>query len=35
MSNHSRTVPAWRLAFLFVITLIAITLGAARARAQE
>jgi hypothetical protein len=35
MSNHHRTVPAWRLAFLFVIALIAITLGAARARAEQ
>jgi hypothetical protein len=35
MSKHPRTVPAWRLAFLFVIALIAITLSPARAPAQE
>ncbi|HWN68382.1 MAG TPA: hypothetical protein VNM90_12150 [Haliangium sp.] len=35
MSNHHRTVPAWRLAFLFAIAWIAIALAPGRALAQE
>jgi hypothetical protein len=34
MSNHPRTVSAWRLAFLFAISLIAIVIGPARLGAQ-